>query len=161
MAEDWARAWQPRDRDFAGKVRMSFERHGAMSTIGAELVSVTAGECCIRLPYSPGVSQQPGHFHGGLVATIADSAGAFAAFSLCPPHRDVFTVEYKVNFIAPASGVALLATGRVLKPGRTLIVCRIDVQVEALDGTRAPCAILQQTVMTAPAGKGSVLPLKL
>lgn len=161
MADDSARAWQPRDPDFADKVRASFAQQGAMSTIGAEIISIAPGECCIRLPYSPGVSQQRGYFHGGIVAAIADSAGGYAAFSLCLPHTDVLTVEYKVNFVAPAKGDALVATGRVLRPGRTLTVCRVDVEVESPDGTRTPCAVLQQTMMTVPVGQDSIQPLRV
>ena len=40
-----------------------------------------------------------------------------------PAVAAVLTVEYKVNFLSPASGEKLIARGRVLKPGRTLTVC--------------------------------------
>lgn len=161
MTDDLPKLLLPKDPDFVARVRASFAQQGAMASIGAELVSVGPGECSIRLPYAVGVSQQRGYFHGGIISTIADSAGGYAAFSLCPPHTDVLTVEYKVNFIAPAKGEALLATGRVAKAGRTLIICRIDVDVLGADGRRTPCAILQQTMMAVAMDQNSVQPLRV
>ena len=49
--------------------------------------------------------------------------------------------------IAPADGSRLLAKGRVLKPGRTLTVCQVDVFVER-DSREHRCAVLLQTLMT-------------
>ena len=66
--------------------------------------------------------------------------------TLCPAGAEVLTVEYKVNFLAPAQGSEIVSTGRVVKAGRTLIVTHIDV--EATDGAATtPCAVLQQTIM--------------
>jgi uncharacterized protein (TIGR00369 family) len=138
--------FEPKNADFERIVRASFECQGVMRAIGAELVSVQPGVCSIRLPFSDRVSQQHGFFHGGLVATIADSAGGYAAMTLCPAGTEVLTVEYKVNFLAPAKGSVILAIGRVVKPGRTLIITRIDVEV-ADGGSTALCATVQQTMM--------------
>ncbi len=77
---------------------------------------------------------------------IADSAGGYAAFSLMPADASVLTVEYKINMLAPAAGERLVATGEVLKPGRTLSIVRADVV--ALQGGRATrVAAMQQTLM--------------
>lgn len=138
--------FEPINSDFESVVRSSFARQGVMRAIGAELVSVQPGVCQIRLPFSDAVSQQHGFFHGGLVATIADSAGGYAAMSLCPMGTEVLTVEYKVNFLAPAKGSEIVAIGRVVKPGRTLIITRIDVEVSN-GGSTAQCAMAQQTMM--------------
>lgn len=115
-------ALQPRNPDFARRVRDSFARQGAMSLIGAELARVAPGECDIRLPYRPELSQQHGYFHGGIIGTIADSAGGYAAFTLMPADSSVLTVEYKINLLAPRAGDELVARGRVLKSGRSLAV---------------------------------------
>lgn len=54
-------------------------------------------------------------FHGGVTATIADSAGGYAGFTLFGPTDSVLTVEFKLNLIAPADGECLFAEGRVKK----------------------------------------------
>jgi len=145
-------SFAPANADFEAAVRASFAQQGVMQLIGAEMVAVKPGACRIRMPFSERVSQQHGLFHGGLIATVADSAGGYAAMTLCPAGTEVLTVEYKVNFLAPAKGSEVVAIGRVIKPGRTLIVCSVDVDVLS-NGVATRCAMVQQTMMAiAPRG---------
>ncbi len=137
----------PKSRDFEARVRDSFARQGAMALIGARLERVEPGAVDIAVDFRPEVSQQHGFFHGGIVGTIADSAGGYAAFSLMPDDATVLTVEYKINLIAPADGERLIARGRVIKPGRTLTVAHVDVYVHR-DGHDHNCATMLQTLMT-------------
>jgi len=51
----------------------------------------------IALPYRPELTQQHGYFHGGIVSTIADSAGGYAAYTLFPADSSILTVEYKIS----------------------------------------------------------------
>jgi uncharacterized protein (TIGR00369 family) len=132
--------------DFESRVRDSFARQAAMRLIGAHLAAVEAGRCIIELAVRDELTQQHGYVHGGIVGMIADSAGGYAAFSLMPADASVLTVEYKINMLAPAAGERLVATGEVLKPGRTLSIVRADVV--ALQGGRATrVAAMQQTLM--------------
>ena len=135
-----------RDPDFAERIQNSFDSQGVMRHIGALMLSVRPGYCEIELPYSDEVSQQHGFFHGGIIGTIADTAGGYAAFSLMDAEDGVLTVEYKINFIAPTDGDRALARGRVLRPGRTLTVTRAEVSVFK-DGHETVCAAMQQTIM--------------
>jgi uncharacterized protein (TIGR00369 family) len=139
--------YQPADPEFARRVHESFRRQGIMTHIGAEISQVGPGKCEIRLPYGDHLSQQHGFFHGGVVATIADSAAGYAGFSLMPADAGVLTVEFKINLVAPALGQLLVARGRVVRPGRTLTVSHAEVSV-IKDGEERVCAILQQTLMT-------------
>ena len=58
----------------------------------------------------------------------------------------MLTVEFKINLIAPAHGDALRARGEVVRSGRTLTICRVDVEV-VRDGAATVCAVMQQTLM--------------
>ena len=74
------------------------------------------------------------------------SAGGYAAMTLIPANASVLTVEYKMNFVAPAKGEALVARGNILRSGRTLIVTQANVF--ALEkGEESLCAVMQQTIM--------------
>lgn len=84
--------------------------------------------------------------HGGVVTAIADSACGYATLSLLPAGAEVLTVEYKVNFLAPARGVRLVARGRVLRPGRTISVCSSDV-VAVDDGHEVPVVTMLATMI--------------
>lgn len=136
----------PTNPDFAARVRDSFARQGIMALIGARLARVEPGHVEIEVPYRDDLTQQHGFFHAGVTSTIGDSAGGYAAFSLFPAGASVLTTEFKINLLAPAEGGLLRAVGRVLKPGRTLTVC--DVEVFAVkDGAARPCAKLLQTLI--------------
>lgn len=119
--------FEPRDPDFEAKVRRNFGLQTAMQTIGAVMGKVRPGEVEIDMPYRADLAQQHGYIHGGIVAAIVDSACGYAAFSLSAPDTEILTVEYKVNFIAPAKGDRLLARGEVVRPGATVTVCKGDV----------------------------------
>jgi uncharacterized protein (TIGR00369 family) len=97
-----------------------------MSTIGATLERVAPGEVSIRLPFRADLTQQHGFLHAGAMTTALDTACGYAALTLMPPGAAVLTAEFKVNLLAPGRGDYLLARGRVVKPGRTLIVCGGD-----------------------------------
>lgn len=136
----------PADPGFEARVRASFARQGIMRLIGAQLARVEPGLVEIELPYRADLTQQHGFFHAGVTSTIADSAGGYAAFTLFPANASVLTTEFKINLLAPADGELLRAVGRVVKAGRTLSVC--DVDVFALKGGAAtPCAKLLQSLM--------------
>ena len=140
-------SFDPADPGYEGRVRASFARQSIMELIGAELTRVAPGLVEIELPYRADLCQQHGFFHAGVTSTIADSAGGYAAYSLFPADASVLTTEYKINLLAPAAGERLRAVGRVVKPGRMLTIC--DVEVFAIkDGAEKLCAKLLQTLMT-------------
>lgn len=109
------------------RITESFARQGLMRHLGAELADVKAGLVTIRLPFRPELTQQHGYFHAGGTSSIADTAGGYAGFTLFPEESSVLTVEFKLNLLNPGQGDWLQAVGRVVKPGRTLTVCQLDV----------------------------------
>lgn len=128
------------------RVRESFERQGLMRHLGAELMAVELGMVKIRMPFSPSVTQQHGFFHAGATSSIADSAGGYAGYTLFPQDSSVLTIEFKINLVAPAKGEYLEATGKVVRSGRTLTICQLEVH--ALEGgERNLVALGQQTLM--------------
>ena len=136
----------PADPDFEQRVRDSFARQGFMSTLRAEITQLGPGICEIQVPYAEGLSQQHGFFHGGIVGTLADNAGGYAAFTLMPADATVLTVEFKVNLLAPAQGERLISRGRVARAGRTLTVCNSSVYA-LKDGAERLCGEALVTLM--------------
>jgi uncharacterized protein (TIGR00369 family) len=120
-------AFAPRDPDFEPRVRASFAAQRVMRTIGASLARLAPGEVDINLEIADEFTQQNGFVHAGIVATIADSACGYAALSLMAPGKDVVSVEFKLNLLAPSVGDRLVARARVLRSGKTISVCRADV----------------------------------
>ncbi|NQW24302.1 MAG: PaaI family thioesterase [SAR202 cluster bacterium] len=141
--------FEPRDPDFEAKVRSSFGRQTAMQTLGAVMGKVKAGSVEIEMPYRADLAQQHGFIHGGIVTAIVDSACGYAAFSLCAPDTAILTLEYKVNFVAPAKGERLLARGEVVRPGATVSVCKGDVLAYE-NGQETLVATILTTMMIMP-----------
>jgi uncharacterized protein (TIGR00369 family) len=139
--------FEPRDPAWDAKVRASFAKQGIMAHLGATLADVWPGGCEIHLPYRPELSQQVGYFHAGVTATVVDSAAGYAGFSLMAPNTEVLSVEFKINMLAPADGDLLIATGEVIKPGKTLCITRGDAWV-VKHGKTTHCAMMQQTLIT-------------
>ncbi len=136
----------PRNPGFAERTRSSFGRQGFMSYLGVELTALTPGACEFRLPYRDELSQQHRYFHGGVIGTLADNAGRYAAFTLMGKDDSILTVEFKLNIVAPGEGEFLVARGHVVKAGQTLSVCRSDVFGVAGD-VETLCGTAQMTLM--------------
>lgn len=94
---------------------------------GLEPVSLKPGRFVTRVTIRDCHLQQDGFVHAGLIATMADHTAGYASYSLVPPDRRILTVEYKINFLVPASGDHLECRSRVIKPGTTLLVTESDV----------------------------------
>jgi len=147
----------PKDPAFEARVRESFARQKAMHLIGAVLARVEPGRVVIELPFREDLTQQHGFIHAGIVGAAADSAGGYAAYTLMPIGTSVLSVEYKMNLLAPADGERLVARGQVVRAGRTLTVC--DLEVEMIKaGARTLCARGMQTLICVERRPGGATP---
>lgn len=140
------KSFEPLDLDYEKKIKESFSRQAFMDFINAELAEVKPGYCEIHLPYKKTLLQQHGYFHAGIIGTISDNCGGYAAFSLMPVGASVLTVEYKMNLVAPGDGELLIGRAKVIKPGRTLTICSTEVFV-VKNGDEKLCATSLMTVM--------------
>lgn len=140
-------AHQAQDPDFEARVRRSFERQQFMSTLGASITRVAAGEVDIELRVRDALTQQHGFLHAGALASVADSACGYAALSLMPAGAAVLSIEFKINMLAPAAGDRVLARGRVIRAGKTITVCWGEVAAFDGDNERT-VATMVATMMT-------------
>ena len=138
------------DPKIDAKIRNSFEMQSLMATLGARLAKIDAGDVEIEADIAPGTLQQQGFAHAGLTFAIGDSAAGYSALSLMPLDQEVLTTEMKIHLLAPAAGEKLIARGRVIKPGRRLVIVQSDVfavengkerHVALLTGTMIPVAV--------------------
>jgi uncharacterized protein (TIGR00369 family) len=138
---------KPLNPSFAADIEDSFARQPIMNLIGATLSLVEPGVVEITLPYRADLAQQQGYLHAGVIATIADSACGYAAYSLMPAGSEVLSVEFKVNLLRPAQGETFVARAEVIKAGRTLTVVRADVFGIAGNADRELVATMQGTMI--------------
>ena len=132
-----------------GRIRESFGRQRHMATLGVTIAHIGPGEVHLAMPYDERFCQQNGFLHAGALASVADSANGYAAFTLAPAGSDVLAVEFKINLLAPARARRFVAEGRVLRAGRTLTVCRADVW-GVDEGERELVATMLSTIIVRP-----------
>lgn len=137
------------DEGRAAAIHASFARQGLMRTLGARIDRIEPGRVLLSMPITPAAGQQHGFAHAGATFALGDSASGYAALSMMEPGAEVLTVEMKINLIAPAAGLRLVAEGEVVKPGRRLVIVRATVRAEAGDGTARDVALLQGTMIPA------------
>jgi len=122
---------------------------GEKHTFGAHLRRIAPGEVEIELAFREDLTQHHGYIAAAILTAIVDIACGYAAMTLMPAGMSVLTVEYKVNFLAPARAERFLAIGRVTRPGRTLTVCSGEVVGIDPDG-RQSLALMLGTMMAVP-----------
>jgi uncharacterized protein (TIGR00369 family) len=136
--------------DMETRIRDSFARQTMMATLGAEIASVAPGAVEIAAPILPGARQQQGYGHAGLAFSLGDTAAGYSALSVMPEESEVVTAEIRIHLLAPARGDRLIARGRVVKPGRRLVVVTSEVfavtgddavQIALLTGTMVPVPV--------------------
>lgn len=123
-------SYQPRNPSYKEEVANSFSQQAIMKLLGAELTRVEPGIVEITVGYRPDLTQQTGFIHAGVIATIADSACGYAAYSLMAPGSEVLSVEFKVNLLRPAKGNTFTARAEVVKSGKTLTVVNANVTAD-------------------------------
>lgn len=118
--------------------------------LGSEITALESGYVELRVPVTDQVKQQHGFVHGGVVSYAADNALTFAGGSTLGPA--VVTSEFKINFIRPARGEALLARASVVHSGRSQAVCQCKVFAVAA-GQEILCAVAQGTIASLSPAK--------
>ncbi|MFS4582292.1 PaaI family thioesterase [Phaeobacter sp. C3_T13_0] len=127
------------------RIRDSFDKQTMMQTLGAKIAKVGDGTVTITAPILPSSRQQHGVAHAALSFAIGDSAAGYAALTLIPEGSEVMTAEMKINLLAPGAGDLLRATGKVVKPGRRLII--VTAEIHAITGDQEKLVALLQGTM--------------
>ena len=71
--------------------------------------------------------QQDGFIHAGVMATMADHTAGYSAFTIVPEDFQILTIEFKINFLRPAHGDALICRSRVIREGTRIIISESEV----------------------------------
>jgi len=107
----------------------SFRRRAFINYIGAEVLRLLPGFCTLQLKYRDELTHDPLCFHPGVIGTLAENAGEFAALTILPAGSSLETSEYKLNLLAPAQGDVLVVHGKIVKSSKTMTVCTSEIYV--------------------------------
>jgi uncharacterized protein (TIGR00369 family) len=86
--------------------------------LGMRLSYNDEGQAIVDLPYNPDLDHALGGVHGGIYATLLDTAGWFTAAAAHDEPCWLATAEMSVHFLAPATRTPLQAVGRLIKRGK-------------------------------------------
>ena len=131
-------------------VRRRMRESKATELLGFDVESVQDGRAIFRLDVRPKHKQIHGVVHGGILAALADTTAAIAAYTVIPRGTELATLELKINYLEPVPGGRVKADAKVLRSGRNFIVTECDIFNET--GSLAAKAIL-----TFSAASGHVL----
>ena len=131
-------------------VRRRMRESKATELLGFDVESVHDGRAIFRLDVRPKHKQIHGVVHGGILAALADTTAAIAAYTVIPRGTELATLELKINYLEPVPGGRVKADAKVLRSGRNFIVTECDIFNET--GSLAAKAIL-----TFSAASGYVL----
>lgn len=98
--------------------------------IGFDIISVNPGEAVVEFQATEAHANPMGTLHGGVLCDIADAAMGIAYSSNLEEGESFTTLELKINFLKPVWKSRLLATGRVVKQGRTVGLVECDITDE-------------------------------
>ncbi|RZS44878.1 uncharacterized protein (TIGR00369 family) [Herbihabitans rhizosphaerae] len=103
--------------------------------LGMTMDEIAHGKVVISVSTRPDFANPLGTVHGGICATLLDSAMACAVHSTLDAGATYTTLELKVNYIRSAStaGAKLTATGTTVRIGRTIATA--EGRVVDQDGT--------------------------
>lgn len=102
----------------------------AARLFGFSLEGAEPGRAVLRMRVQPRHIQVHGVVHGGILAALADTAGALGIYLMVPRGTRLATIELKINYLEPVAKGTLLAEGRVLRRGRNLAVSECDIHNE-------------------------------
>jgi acyl-CoA thioesterase len=103
-----------------------FETIPLARTLGVKLARLERGVCDLELDDRRDLDGIFESLHGGILATLADSAVAFAMLTLMPPDSRITTIEFNIRFHAPCRE-SVVARSQIVKAGRTLLTGQVDL----------------------------------
>ena len=133
----------------AGIMTMS----GFPQSSGMRIVAAEPGKVSLALSKRPELTQFFGHFHGGVIAGLADQAAGAAVTTALPKGRIAVTVEIKINFLGSADGEEIIARAEAMQVGGTIGVAKVEV-ISQEKGVERICAFATATMRAVdlPAG---------
>ncbi|NLW52164.1 MAG: PaaI family thioesterase [Tissierellia bacterium] len=109
------------------EIRQNFKKHPFLSLIGADLVDVEDGNVTLELTKKKELTQMFGYIHGGVLASICDSACCNAAATTLSSGWHVVTVDLNISYFRPANSKGIKAYAKVLKTGKNLVFCEAEI----------------------------------
>jgi uncharacterized protein (TIGR00369 family) len=98
--------------------------------LGLRLGEIHQGQVSIHLDVRDELKQNQGVVHGGAIASLIDTASAFAVLTQIETNERVTTTDLTIHYLRPITSGRMTATARVVRGGRRLFVLSVEVTNE-------------------------------
>ena len=114
-------------RALTAATRRHLKESRAIALFGFELDAVSLGRAAMRLDARARHKQLNNVVHGGILAALADTTAAIAAYTTVPKGVALATIELKINYLEAVPGGRIRADARVLRTGRNFVVTECEI----------------------------------
>jgi uncharacterized protein (TIGR00369 family) len=109
------------------RIERALENVHFAKLIGIQLDTVEPGMATMTMEVRPELTQNNGVVHGGAIASLVDSATAFAIIPLLQEQETATTVDLTISYVRPLTKGVVKASARVLREGARIIAVSADV----------------------------------
>lgn len=109
------------------RARQAFASVPYAKFLGLELGELAAGDVSIYLDVRDELKQNQGVVHGGVVASLIDTASAFAVLTQIETHERVSTTDLTIHYLRPITSGRMTARAHIMRAGRRLFVLSVEV----------------------------------
>lgn len=113
------------------RIREAFEQVPFAHLLGIEIGELKRGEATLHLEVRDELRRNNGFVHGGAVASLVDTAAAFAILTVLEAGETTTTVDLTIHYLRPLLKGRATAYARLLRAGRRILVISVDVLDEA------------------------------
>ena len=121
----------PLTNEELSRLRESIARVPYAQLLGINFEDATRGAATLSLSARPELERFGGIMHGGALASLADTASAFAVLSTLEPEEQTVTVDLTLHYLRPATAGKLTAHARVLRAGRRIATVSVEILNES------------------------------
>ena len=118
------------DQALLARAREAFASVSYARFLGLELGELKPGEATIQLEIRDELKQNQGVLHGGVIASLIDTAAAFAVITQLERDQRATTTDLTVHYLRPVMSGRLTARARMVRAGRRLFVLSVEVENE-------------------------------
>ena len=98
--------------------------------IGMQLADIRPNEAVVKMDMRDDLRQPGGLLHGGVTATLIDTAMAFAVRSNLEDHEPTATIDLTVHYLRPHTEGKITCTAKCVRAGKRIFTLSADVENE-------------------------------
>ena len=98
--------------------------------LGMRLVDIRPDEAVVKIEIRDDLCQPSGVLHGGVTATLIDTAMAFAVRTHLEDHEFTATIDLTVHYLRPHTSGIVTCTAKCVRAGKRIFTVSADVENE-------------------------------